>query len=75
MARTALELYIDWLKTDQPTNTKGIRKAIKMLEIERQQIIDTYDMGWVQCLRKQGKPAEKHYNDKYGKLENKYYED
>lgn len=75
MAKTTLELYIDWLKIEQPTNTKAIRKAIKMLQFERQLLIDTYDIGWIQCLRTKGKSADKYYNDKYGKLEHKYYED
>lgn len=74
MAKTALELYIDWIKSNHPTQTVFMRKAVKMLEIEKQQLIDSYDTGWVQCLRTEGKPAEKFYNDKYGKLENKSYE-
>lgn len=75
MAKTSLELYIDWIKNNHPTQKVFIRKAVKMLEIERQMIMDSYDTGWVQCLRTEGKPSDKYYNDKYGSLNNKSYED
>jgi len=72
--KTALQQFIEWgtqMIGDYPANKlsfyEAIDKAEEFLEVEKEQIIDSYKEGMDYTTDEHIKQAEQYYNETYGK--------
>ena len=63
---TAMEQLIHWIDSDC-TPMDCVMKAKELLAMEKEQIKDAYDYGYLDYTINMNENAEQYYNETYGK--------